>query len=71
MEPRAVRMFRRCIIVSVLCFISVSGDYFSAISELEKLLDVETLIIEKFDAYLKRAQEEQANIKRFSSITNI
>ncbi|XP_036675660.3 prolyl 4-hydroxylase subunit alpha-1 [Drosophila suzukii] len=65
MEPRAVRMFRRCIIFSVLCLISVNGDYFSAISELEKLLDVETLIIEKFDAYLKRAQEEQANIQRF------
>ncbi|XP_016951495.1 prolyl 4-hydroxylase subunit alpha-1-like [Drosophila biarmipes] len=65
MELRAVKMFRIAIVFSVLCIISVSGDYFSAISELEKLLDVETLMIEKFEAYLQRAQEEQDNIRRF------
>ncbi|KAH8363368.1 hypothetical protein KR084_009077 [Drosophila pseudotakahashii] len=58
-------MFRISIIFLVLCSTSVNGDYYSAISELEKLLDVEAFIIEKFDEYLKRAQEEQENIKRF------
>ncbi|KAH8280883.1 hypothetical protein KR054_003105 [Drosophila jambulina] len=44
---------------------SVNGDYYSAISELERLLDVEAFIIEKFDEYLERAQQEQQEIKRF------
>ncbi|KAH8384214.1 hypothetical protein KR200_002712 [Drosophila serrata] len=43
----------------------VKGDYYSAISELEKLLDVEAFIVEKFDEYLERAQQEQQEIKKF------
>ncbi|XP_037723348.1 prolyl 4-hydroxylase subunit alpha-1-like [Drosophila subpulchrella] len=58
-------MFRLSIIFSVLFLTSVSGDYYSAISELEKLLDVEAFIVEKLDEYLERAQQEQDNIKRF------
>nr|XP_017000479.2 prolyl 4-hydroxylase subunit alpha-1 [Drosophila takahashii] len=58
-------MFRFSIIFLVLSSSSINGDYYSAISELEKLLDVEAFIVEKFDEYLNRAQEEQENIKRF------
>jgi len=71
MELRTVRMFRLSIIFSVLFFTSVSGDYYSAISELEKLLDVEAFIVEKFDEYLERAQQEQDSIKRCSLTKNI
>ncbi|XP_070137070.1 prolyl 4-hydroxylase subunit alpha-2 isoform X1 [Drosophila bipectinata] len=45
--------------------VSVNGDYYSATSELERLLDVEAFIVEKFEEYLDRAQREQDNIKRF------
>ncbi|XP_017058128.1 prolyl 4-hydroxylase subunit alpha-2 [Drosophila ficusphila] len=55
----------RVTILSMLCIFSVNGDYYSAISELERLLDVEAFIVEKFDEYLDRAQKEQQNIKRF------
>ncbi|XP_020811054.1 prolyl 4-hydroxylase subunit alpha-2-like [Drosophila serrata] len=44
---------------------SVNGDYYSAISDLERLLDVEAFIVEKFDEYLERAQQEQQEIKKF------
>ncbi|KAH8247471.1 hypothetical protein KR038_004780 [Drosophila bunnanda] len=43
----------------------VNGDYYSAISDLERLLDVEAFIVERFDEYLERAQQEQQEIKRF------
>lgn len=43
---------------------SVNGDYYSATSELERLLDVEAFIVEKFEEYLERAQQEQDNIRR-------
>ncbi|EDW99116.2 prolyl 4-hydroxylase subunit alpha-2 isoform X1 [Drosophila yakuba] len=58
-------MFRLSIILPLLCAISVNGDYYTAISELERLLDVEAFIVEKFDEYLERAQQEQKNLKRF------
>lgn len=59
-------MFRLSIILSLLCVFPVNGDYYSAISELERLLDVEAFIVEKFDEYLERAQQEQENLKRWS-----
>ncbi|XP_017020881.1 prolyl 4-hydroxylase subunit alpha-2 [Drosophila kikkawai] len=64
-------MSRLKLFLSTLCLsiflTSVNGDYYSAISELERLLDVEAFIIEKFDEYLERAQQEQQEIKRFLS----
>ncbi|XP_044314448.1 prolyl 4-hydroxylase subunit alpha-1 [Drosophila rhopaloa] len=58
-------MFRLSIVFLVVCIISVNGDYYSAISELERLLDVEAFIVEKFDQYLEQAQKDQENIKKF------
>ncbi|KAH8232435.1 hypothetical protein KR032_006568 [Drosophila birchii] len=52
--------------LSVSLYLSpINGDYYSAISELERLLDVEAFIVEKFDEYLERAQQEQQEIKKF------
>ncbi|KAH8271417.1 hypothetical protein KR018_009353 [Drosophila ironensis] len=62
-------MSRICSLFSIflvnLFVVSVNGDYYSAISDLERLLDVEAFIVEKFDEYLNRAQQEQDNIKKF------
>ncbi|EDV53059.1 prolyl 4-hydroxylase subunit alpha-2 [Drosophila erecta] len=57
-------MFRPSFVL-LLCAISVNGEYYSATSQLEKLLDVEAFMVEKFDEYLERAQKEQDNLKRF------
>ncbi|KAH8383041.1 hypothetical protein KR009_006461 [Drosophila setifemur] len=57
--------FRVILYMALISIISVNGDYYSATSELERLLDVEALIVEKFEEYLERAQQEQDNIKRF------
>lgn len=54
-----------CLIFHIsLYLVLVNGDYYSATSELERLLDVEAFIVEKFEEYLDRAQQEQDNIKR-------
>ncbi|XP_033244634.1 prolyl 4-hydroxylase subunit alpha-1 isoform X1 [Drosophila miranda] len=43
----------------------VSGDYYSAISEVERLLDVEAFLVERLEDYLEKAQQQQENIERF------
>ncbi|BFF93075.1 prolyl 4-hydroxylase subunit alpha-2 [Drosophila madeirensis] len=43
----------------------VCGDYYSAISEVERLLDMEAFLVERLEDYLEKAQQNQENIKRF------
>ncbi|XP_023036227.1 prolyl 4-hydroxylase subunit alpha-2 [Drosophila willistoni] len=48
-----------------LCLTSVKGDYYSATSELEALVDVEVRLVQQIEFYLQKAEEQQENIKRF------
>ncbi|XP_022210983.2 prolyl 4-hydroxylase subunit alpha-2 [Drosophila obscura] len=43
----------------------VHGDYYSAISEVERLLDLEAFLVERLEDYLEKAQQNQENIERF------